>query len=293
MAMVSLCCSLVTLYLIYYMKIRNGYLLLISSMTVCQVIYDINFIQGIIPGYANCVIWNVFNILGGLSVSIWSNIISYVALYVIVEIRSMNIYEKYKYFFAIAIIPPLFLSLISIAVIRRPDSDDDDQPYLYCVYNDTLLARAVYAAYYWGRIITILFNFGVFTYIAYRIYRMMKLVKNEELLRVMNTKSERELTMAANTRYADSTTMRSSQASSSHNIGVYPITATTQCMAIIALVSRMKWYPLAQAISRSGAAWNEFGYYAFDNYQSNVMAAVCSPLSGILNFVIFLVSTWL
>lgn len=51
----------------------------------------------------------------------------------------------------------------------------------------------------------------------------------------------------------------------------------------------MKWYPLAQAISRSGAAWNEFDYYHFDTYESNIMAAVCSPMSGILNFIIFLV----
>lgn len=242
-------------------------------MTVCQVVYDINFIQGIIPGYANCVIWNVFNIFGGLSVAIWSNIISYVALYVIVEIRSMNIYDNYRYFFSIAVFPPLILSLASIAVIERPSSDDDDQPYLYCVYNNTLFARGVYAAYYWGRIITIVFNFGVFAYIAYRIRRMMSAVKNDEVLRDSNAKGQREITIR------NESTVRVSSVNS-HNIGVYPITATTQCLAIIALVSRMKWYPFAQAVARSGGAWNEFDYYRFDTYESNLMAAVCSPVYG-------------
>ncbi|RYH20262.1 hypothetical protein EON65_23980 [archaeon] len=273
------------------MGIRNGYLLLITSMTVCQIIYDINFIQGVIPGYVNCVIWNVFDILGGLSVALWSNVISYVAMHVIVNVRSMSIYENYPKFFCFAMIPSVVLSMASIAVIAPPP--DDDAPFLYCEYRDTYFARAIYALYFWGRIFSILFNFGVFAYISYRIHRMMKLVQsNDDENKLQRTVTANPISPLHSTVTADSSNVNTTNTilhTTQHNIGSYPINATTQCIAIVALVSRMKYYPLAQAISRSGAAWNEFLYYSYDSYPSHMMAAICSPVLGILNFLIFLV----
>lgn len=87
-ALLSLCCSIMTLFLIYYMRIRNGYFLLITSMTIFQLIYDFNFTLAVIKGYENCVAWHFLDYLGGLSFSFWSNIVSYVALYIVVKIRS-------------------------------------------------------------------------------------------------------------------------------------------------------------------------------------------------------------
>lgn len=294
LATLSLICTLTTLFLIHYMGIRNGYLLLITSMTVCQIIYDINFIQGVIPGYYNCVIWNVFDILGGLSVALWSNVISYVAMHVIINVRSMNIYENYPRFFCFAMIPSVTLAMLAIAVIE-PASNNDDAPFQYCDYQVNYFSRAIYALYFWGRIFSIMFNFGVFAYISYRIHRMMKLVQNtEEVNKLERTNTANPVSPLHSTTTADSANMNPANAilrtTQHNNIGSYPINATTQCIAIVALVSRMKYYPLAQAISRSGAAWNEFWYYRYDSYPSHMMAAICSPVLGILNFLIFLVS---
>eukprot|EP01031_Cornospumella_fuschlensis_P028412 gene28412-34302_t len=204
----------------------------------------------------------------------------------------MNIYENYPKFFSFAMIPSVVLSMASIAVIGPPP--DDDAPFLYCEYQNSYFARAIYALYFWGRIFSILFNFGVFAYISYRIHRMMKLVQNnEDISKLQRTPTANPTSPLHSTATADSanvnptveTILRTSQ---HNNIGSYPINATTQCIAIVALVSRMKYYPLAQAISRSGAAWNEFWYYRYDSYPSHMMAAICSPVLGILNFLIFL-----
>lgn len=289
-ATISLGCSCLTLYLIYHMKIRNGYLLLITSMTACQVIYDINFIQGVIPGYINCIIWNVFNVFGGLSVSLWSNLISFVTVFVIVEIRSLNILQNYLYFSLLATGFPLVLACVTISVLHHPssndDKDDDHQPYLYCAYDDSDLSLALYGINYWGRLLSICFNFMVFIYINYRIRRMMKMIRTDPVLLHLSVKEGVDAGVAGS---GAESVKRGSGRNEPVSLSM-PANASAQSLAIIALVSRMKWYPLAQAISRSGAAWNEFDNYHYTTYPSNLMAAICSPMCGILNFAIFLVS---
>eukprot|EP01039_Chlorochromonas_danica_P011215 gene11215-12507_t len=278
------------------MKIRNGYLLLITSMTACQVIYDINFIQGVIPGYVNCIIWNVFNVFGGLSVSLWSNLISFVTVFVIVEIRSLNILQNYFYFSLLATGFPLVLACVTISVLHHPSSNDDDlsddnEPYLYCAYNNSDLSHALYGINYWGRLLSICFNFLVFIYINYRIRKMMKLIRTDPVLLHLSVKEGVDVG-GAGSGVGVGSVADSVKRGSGRNEPVslsMPANASAQSLAIIALVSRMKWYPLAQAISRSGAAWNEFDNYHYATYPSNLMAAICSPMCGILNFAIFLV----
>jgi hypothetical protein len=63
----------------------------------------------------------------------------------------------------------------------------------------------------------------------------------------------------------------------------------TQERALSALVARMKYYPVVQALSRSGAAWNEFQGDT-GSFASNLTSNVCSPSIGIGYFIVFLVS---
>jgi hypothetical protein len=295
MATLSFCCSLCTLFLIYHMKIRNGYFLLVSSMTVMNIIYDINFMQGTIPGYANCLAWHVLDYLGGLSFSLWSNIISYVVLYIVVKIRSLNIYENYIYFFIIAVLPPFIIGVMSLFALDRAPDDDD----VWCKFDDSVTADIVRNGYYWGRIITIIFNFVVFIYISLRVRAMTKSIKpTDKAVMIVNNP-----VISSNIYETESNPSRNnstnSNASSNHgNVSMISRIANggnhsnnlTQTAAIAALVSRMKYYPLAQAISRSGSAWDQFDNYRYSTYQSSLTSAILGPSVGIMNFFIFLVS---
>lgn len=67
----------------------NGYLLLIASTTICQCLYDINYILGITNSYSGCVTWHFLDLLGGMSVTIWTNVLSFAIYYVVTYIRSV------------------------------------------------------------------------------------------------------------------------------------------------------------------------------------------------------------
>lgn len=67
----------------------SGYLLLIVNMALFQILYDINYIIGINSSYSSCIAWHFLDMLGGLSVTIWSNILSFVIFYVVTYIRSL------------------------------------------------------------------------------------------------------------------------------------------------------------------------------------------------------------
>ena len=67
----------------------NGYLLLILSMACCQILYDLNYMLGISYSYSGCMAWHFLDILGGLSVSLWTNILSFIVYYIVTFIKSL------------------------------------------------------------------------------------------------------------------------------------------------------------------------------------------------------------
>jgi hypothetical protein len=247
--MVSLLCSATTLLLIGMMKTWNGYLLLITSMTICQVLYDVNYILGVVPTYGGCLTWHFLDVLGGLGVACWTSIISFIVMFVVRKIHSFNIFRHYALFCFIAVICPLGLAIIDAASLQ-PANADDDQPFNHCVRNGSTISQIASNIYYWGRFATIIFNLIVFFYTSMRVQQM-------------SYKGKLSVTT----------------------------TNESQTLAVHSLVSRMKYYPLAQIISRMGAAWNEFDDYRYSCFSSGVLAAICSPITGVLYFVIFLVGT--
>ena len=67
----------------------NGYLLLILSMACCQILYDLNYILGISDTYSGCLTWHFLDMLGGLSVPLWTNILSFIIYYIVTFIKSL------------------------------------------------------------------------------------------------------------------------------------------------------------------------------------------------------------
>lgn len=263
-ATVSLVCSLLTLLLIKKLNTWNGNLLLITTLTLFQVCYDINFMFSISPGLPTCIFWHFLDVFGGLGVSFTTNVISYTVCYVVSEIASVNVIENYKYFAIYMILLPLSIAIV--ATFSLTDANiDDNKPFTECVYDSTLKAIFVENFYYWGRLISIIFNIIAFLYINYRIRNLGFVLKNN-----MTPASSNQLTLD------DGMTMYEKKV-----------------LAVKALAGRMKYYPIAQSIIRAGSAWNEFDNYQYSNATSAIMSAVCASSSGIVYFIVFLVIIFL
>ena len=198
-SVVSSLASLVLIYLIYVMKLRNGFTLLILSMTMAQLIYDATFVPAITNvGNANAFIFiNVLQLLGGQSAAIFSNFLTFVIFHVIKYKKSLDIYIYFPFFLLFAI---LFFFLTMILYIVG--STVQGQEYLVQLVH--------YYIYYYFRLCSIFFNFITCGLSYLYIFRMNMY----------------------------------------HNGNV-----TVQDQAIYTLVYRMQFYPIFQAISRSGAAW--------------------------------------
>ncbi|RYY75831.1 hypothetical protein EON63_19175 [archaeon] len=146
------------------------------------------------------------------------------------KIRSLNIYGNYWKFFAVAVGPPLLVAILTIPTLES--NEDDDAPDTYCSYKDDNLSLFVENAYYWGRICSILFNFIIFVYISHRVRLMMRVME------VNDNAAAPVIIQNPISPNPSITNTGSRQLDTSNGIN--------QTTAIIALVSRMKYYPLAQ-----------------------------------------------
>ncbi len=219
------------------MKQWNGYMLLLTSLVCCQIPYDIGHILEIGDSFAACLATKFLNYLSGLSVAFWTNIISYIVLYVTLKSRSVNIYANYKYYFTIAVFPALILSIVIVSAPNMVRFTNEGS----CYYTTDFLSTVLYQFYYWGRMFSIITNFFIVSFITW-------------YLHVSSGSS--------GTRRQD---------------------------AVYTLVNRMKFYPLVQAVCRSGAAWNEWNSFSQTSFASYIMASVLSPLTGTAYFAVFLV----
>lgn len=262
-ALVSLIATLLQIFTIFRMRAWNGYILLICSMCVFQIFYDVNFLLGVSSGYEACLAWNFLDVLGGLGISFWTNCISFVITITVVKIKSFNVFENYWIFCVYSVVLPFIVAVMAMFVIV-PAGQDDDKPFSFCAYGTSKLSDIVAGIYYWGRIYSIIVNIVVFLFISCKITNMHLKVSFAHLSESTNSSS------LSNRRVSRS--------------------VEQQNLAIATLVSRLKYYPIAQVISRSGALWNGFENYRYSNFDSSMMNAVTGPSLGMMCFVIFLVS---
>lgn len=235
-ATVSLLCSLFTLMLIKRVGQWNGYHMIIFSLTLAQILYDINYMLGVLPGSAACNAWQFLDVVGGLSTTLWSNVLGGCVLHVAIRIKSANIEKRYPLFFVLAALFPLCVALLQV-ILGVITFDKDDDSCEYAGSTEGFIARGLY---YWTRILSIVVNVIIYISITVKINRM---------------------TDTWNGKKYD---------------------------ALTELAARMKYYPLFQALSRSGAAWDEFNRAGDSGYfPSSLMRSICSPSSGIWYFMIF------
>lgn len=202
--------SLLMLWLLVKTKRWNGHVLLITTMTVFQTIYDISFYTAVVDVHNAYVTVpsNVAQIVGGMGGSLISNAIAGIAFFVIWRRRSFPIFACYPYILAVVLLAAAAdatMFLLSVLYRRL----------------EYLADYSVLGFYYYARLVSICLNFVLALLTAWQI-RRTRSGKAADLL----SHSERTMNQ---------------------------------------LALRLFYYPLVQAVSRSGAAWYEMQYgYDFD-----------------------------
>jgi hypothetical protein len=245
---ISTSASLIMLWLIIKMKKWNGHLLLITTMTAFQTLYDISFYSAMVDVHNVYVTVssNVAQIVGGMASAFLSNVIAGLAFYVILYRQSFPIFKAYPYILVFVLLVTgvaALLFLLSVTV--------EDKEYLADI--------SVLYVYFYARLVSIGINF-VFALLT--------------MLQIRRTRSGKE-------------------------------TMSHVEKVINRLSLRLFYYPIVQAISRSGCAWYEMRYgYNFDpnsgynfspEHTSNfAFAAQCTmalsmPVASIGYLIIFLI----
>ena len=149
-AVISIFCSLTTLILISRIGKWSGYLLLVYSLTACQLIYDLSFL--FFGGYHYRTIYTVIQFLvtvGGVGVALWSNILSTVVLHIVAYHTSIDIGKYYVYLFSLAMTPAFGWAI-------------------YCIFSDKVNRND--SIYNYFRFLSILINFLVYLFITGMLY---------------------------------------------------------------------------------------------------------------------------
>lgn len=147
----------------------NGYLAIITNMCLCQIVYDVSFSLHISANDDNTMIavWNGLQFFGGMSVSIWTNILALIILRVVLVKKSTDILYNLHYLCAIVLIPSIVLGSMLVALHHSS-------------------AYTIEEIYYWGRLGSIWINFIIHVVIWYRSYQMKS-------TRIMSARTPQEI----------------------------------------------------------------------------------------------------
>ena len=163
---ISLSCSCMTLWLIFALKKRNGYVLLISSLCCSELIYDISCCLSFSHAAWLCKLKNAGIFVGGFGVSLWSLIIAAVVLYMVTYLKPVRIADMYPVFFLCAVIAPFILAFY----------DFDHEFELHCSGGLNKESWDIGQLYTYGRIACALMSIVVYALMTYKINQMHKRV---------------------------------------------------------------------------------------------------------------------
>ncbi len=127
------------------MKTWNGYILLIVSLSLAQLLYDLGFL--LIPVMSLVDIEGLLNFVscfGGLMASFWTNVISLIVLYIVLRLSTVDIIENYAYF----AIPIITVTLI-IGILNTIYTKDIDILYFILRAISIIVNIIVYIAVRW------------------------------------------------------------------------------------------------------------------------------------------------
>lgn len=289
---ISFLCTATNLILIKRMKKWNGYLAIIWWMGLCQLSYDLTFPLHVSLNVNNITtaVFNGLQFFGGLSVSLWTNILALVVLRVVVVMRSPNILQNFNTLVVIALVPPAILCLCDLVFYRQDDHEN---------------SRITGHVYYWSRILSISLNFGAYIFITLRartISRAAAFAPPSE----SNISEVSGIGVGISLGNVNvSTSSPSIGVGNPAEVATSRLTTTTsptatvqsQQAAMFVLSQRMIYYPLLQCVSRLGAAIYEplYGYEPFPGHTGTLqfslalLYALLSPAAGIGYLIIFLV----
>lgn len=154
--------SLINIVLIKIMKLNSGHISLVLFMNYSQLIYDFTlFFSNVYCGYYILNIANFFQLTFGISGSLISNWIAYVAFYVVYYNKNIDINSNKKLMYLSSFLPGLINGIILLgATIPQKDTNFD------------LRQIAIVDIYYYIRLASILLNFLFAGLTLFKIYKM-------------------------------------------------------------------------------------------------------------------------
>jgi hypothetical protein len=138
-ASISLIAEFLTLFLIHKINRWNGFMLLIYAMTLCSIIFDIYFYFEFAKNYTTHYFALFIGSFGGLSVTIWTNIISSILVYSIATMSFIDIYKNLFSYCLMALGFPIIFSSLGL-VFESQESIDFwlDSYYLLRIFSIVL-----------------------------------------------------------------------------------------------------------------------------------------------------------
>lgn len=161
---ISILCSLTAIWLILFLNKKNGYVLLIFSLCLSEIIYNSGFILSFYNHNLLCHVRYSLFFIGGLAVSMWINIISGVVLYMLYALRTLDIYSYYPYFTVYAWVLPILAAIFNF----------HNEFNWHCHDEMNEVSYAIGAAYSYARIVLVLVNMIIYGCIHRKVRNITK-----------------------------------------------------------------------------------------------------------------------
>jgi hypothetical protein len=173
---ISFVCTIITLLLIKVMKKWNGFLAILwlvnlcrvspmlltiyglsfRSMALCQLIFDVSFSRHITSDSSwvssksefTTELWDGLQFFGGLSVSLWTNVLAFVVVKVVVTFEGYNIRKNFYKLSAIVLIPSIAIGTLNVALYQKGSTGGfQDRMGMIYTYSRTLSIVINFVAY--------------------------------------------------------------------------------------------------------------------------------------------------
>lgn len=291
-AFLSLLASLLTLLLIHRLDKWNGYIQLVVSLTACQILYDISFFFLPLVSTWGDFVYLFLNTLGGLTSSLWSNVIIIVTARIVIRLRTVDTLKKYPQYLALVTIP-------SVAIAASVIAFYDHAKYDYVII-----------CYFIVRSVSIVVNLAAIAIIFFKISLMhgpsptsqkppeeetTRHKSHERVQLSHDSGSAHSLSTSHNhAREAYLATRQNSSSSSNYSSPA----AAPKSNPVFLLSKRLVYYCIVQTITRIGSTWYQIAYGFGSEYEASDASTlqtiiylsefVLSPSAGIGYLVVFL-----
>jgi hypothetical protein len=129
-------------------------------MAACQALYDVclffHFVWAAPETWINA-LWTSLSISSTLAVTFYTNVLSYVIVYVVVTGKLFDILLNFRVLWGLVLIPSIILGIIAFVLYVEADAEGLQQ---------------LRNTYYWLRIISIFFNMVGYIVVMYKAYRL-------------------------------------------------------------------------------------------------------------------------